>query len=188
MTLYKFNSNTLQYEIMKSRSIYTKLLILCGIFLCLGFSSAVKINTVMEKIPVILRSNEEEFSKENLRREIKRLNVKFPLIVLGQSEVETGQYKSPIFKINHNLFGMKVAKMRPSSNRGELSGHAAYKDWKESVTDMALWNAAYCKDINTEEEYYQLLKSMYAEDSNYVSKVKSVVERLKQEHVDQFFI
>ena len=118
-----------------------------------------------------------KFSEELLMEFLLELNVKFPEIVLAQARLESANFQSPIFKENNNLFGMKQAKMRATTAKGTRRGHAVYDNWRESVIDYAFYQMAYLRQIKTEEEYYQYLGRSYAEDPNYVHKVKQIVER-----------
>jgi hypothetical protein len=125
--------------------------------------------------------NETEFFDElNLIFVLKGFNIKFIDIVIAQSILETGNYTSDIFKETGNLFGMKPAKLRPYTHYGEIRGHADYKgNWKLSVIDYALWQAREAKNVKTEEQYYFLLSKMYAEDPEYINKIKTIVNKNK---------
>jgi len=120
---------------------------------------------------MLVIQQENAFSEEKLREYIIGLNVKFPHIVFAQAKLESGYFKSTIFRENNNLFGMKIATRRPTTNKGENRGHAAFDSWKESVVDYAFYQARYLGDIRTEAEYIQYLKANYAEDPGYVDKV-----------------
>jgi uncharacterized FlgJ-related protein len=119
----------------------------------------------------------EEFSKKELIEMLKRLNVKHPHIVLAQSIVETGNWKSVVFKENHNLFGMKEANSRIKTALGTQLNHAYYNNWKESVYDYAFYQARYLSKLTTEAEYYAALDATYAEANNYSGILKTVVEK-----------
>ena len=58
-------------------------------------------------------------------------------------------------------------------SRDILNGYAYYNNWKESVLDYALYQAAYAKSINTEDDYYKLLVT-FAEDTSYIKKLKNI--------------
>ena len=45
---------------------------------------------------------------------------------------------------------MKQARARATTANGTQLGHAYYDDWKESVTDYALYQAAYLNKIRKE--------------------------------------
>lgn len=167
-----YNTETLQIKRFTIKNLVYTLCVIGFVFIGLGFTGAVQFNSLIEKIPVIIRMNEDEFSEDNLRSEIKRLNLKFEDIILAQYRVETGNGSSKIFKENHNLFGMKISKLRPTTAIGENYNHAFYKNWKESVLDYAFWQQQNARGIDSEEEYYKLLEGMYAEDDAYVLRLK----------------
>jgi len=120
-----------------------------------------------------------KFSQDNLITKIKDMNIKYPHIVLAQSQLETGGFKSNIFKNNHNLFGMKEARSRVKLALGTKSNHAYYNTWVESLYDYAFMYCRYLGKINNEEEYYDYLGRVYAEDSLYVPKLKKLAENNK---------
>lgn len=128
---------------------------------------------------IILREADKanEFSPEKLKAYILELNIKFPHIVYAQAKLETGEFKSKIFKENNNLFGLKQAKRRPTTNKGEENGHAYYDNWKESVVDYGFYSARFLCEIKTEDEYFQYLSQNYAEDPNYVVKLKQIIAK-----------
>ena len=174
MKLYKYNPKLLIYEPIRLKAYIWSLSGLCLIFSCFGFTGAIKFNDFLEKVPIIIRSNEQQFNEENLRKEIKRLNLRFGDIIVAQYKLETGSGTSEVFKENNNLFGMKQAKLRPSTALGENLNHAYYNNWKESVQDYAFWQVYMAKDIRNEDEYYQLLDEIYSESRDYSKKLKEI--------------
>jgi hypothetical protein len=66
-------------------------------------------------------NNQNNFTQDKLVGLLKDLNVKYPHIVLAQARLETGGYKSRIFKENNNLFGMRQATVRINTASGCLS-------------------------------------------------------------------
>jgi flagellum-specific peptidoglycan hydrolase FlgJ len=77
------------------------------------------------------------------------------------------------------MFGMKEAKRRPTTNKGTQNGHAYFESWKDCVIDYAFYQAAYLNSLKTEDQYYQYLSASYAEDPNYVTKVRQMANSLK---------
>lgn len=142
-----------------------------------GFNEAIAIPSESEL--VILESDEDIFSQEALVEELKRLNVRYPHIVLAQAILETGFYDSRIYHENHNLFGMKEAKARATTAAGTQLGHAYYDHWKESVTDYALYQAAYLNKLRTEKKYLNYLERNYAEAKNYDKMLVELIEKYK---------
>jgi len=132
-----------------------------------------------------IESSEEAFSQQALVEELKRLNVRFPEIILAQSILETGHYTSRIFEENNNLFGMKEAKARSTTALGTQLGHAYYNNWKESVLDYALFQNAYMNKIRKEKQYLKYLDKNYAEAPNYDKTILQIIER---ENLKELFL
>lgn len=145
-----------------------------------GFDTNVNGLSLEER--VLLLEELDPFSDEKLVEMLKQLGIKFPHIVLAQSKLETGGWKSAIFLENHNLFGMKRASRRVSTAKGSNNGHAYYDNWKESLYDYAFYQCRYLGNIKTEKEYYSYLNASYAEDTSYIGKIKTIInkEGLKQ--------
>jgi len=130
-----------------------------------------------ELIVVSLEKEKNKFTEDKFVSELKRLNVKFPYIVMAQAIAETGHYKSQVFKENHNLFGMKQANLRINTAKGTQNGHAYYDNWYQSVYDYAFYQCRYLSQINTENEYYLYLSSTYAEAGDgYVKLLKEIIQ------------
>jgi uncharacterized FlgJ-related protein len=123
-----------------------------------------------------MREN-NEFSKQKFKEYVLSLNVKFPNIVMAQAELESSHFNSVMFHENNNMFGMKPAKLRPTTNKGENRGHAYFDSWKDCVLDYAFYSATYLNEIKTEAEYLNYLKSSYAEDPNYINKLKTILKK-----------
>ena len=104
-----------------------------------------------------------------------QIRVQHPLVVTAQAILETGNFASKVFKENNNLYGMTLAKSRPTLAIGVKNGYAVYRTWQESAIDYALWQSAFARNLS-EEDYYLILKRLYAEDKEYVNKVKNVLK------------
>lgn len=130
-----------------------------------------------EKVMII--KEQDKFTPEKFKEYILELNIKFPHIVYAQAVLETGSFKSHVFLNNQNLFGMKQAQRRATTNSGTELGHAVYKHWRESVVDYALYQCAFLSKLYTEESYYQYLKENYAESPDYVQHVRKMAEEFK---------
>lgn len=135
------------------------------------------IRYVSEEVRTLVLNSEDKFSEAKLKEYLVELNVKFPHIVYAQAKLESGNFKSSIFLENNNLFGMKVARRRPTTNKGENRGHAYFNSWRECVVDYAFYQAAYLNDIKTEAQYLQYLKQNYAESPQYYEKVQSLMKK-----------
>ena len=86
-------------------------------------------------------------------------------------------YESKIFKENNNLFGMKEARVRLNLAKGTQHGHAYYDDWKESLTDYALWYSTYANKCKNEKQLYKLLNKQYAEANYYPQALQRIIKR-----------
>jgi uncharacterized FlgJ-related protein len=120
---------------------------------------------------------EKKFTKENLVQVIKKIKINYPYIVLGQTIVETGHFKSKIFIENNNLFGMKKSSGRITMSDSTHNGHAYYDNWEDSVYDYALYQSTYLRKIKSEEEYFNYLSRSYAESDEYVKLLKQVIKK-----------
>ena len=122
---------------------------------------------------------DSSFTKEKLIIYVNSLNLKFPHIILAQAQLESGNFTSHIFKSNNNFFVMKQARSRPTTCIKLQHGHAYYNNWKDCVIDYALYQAAYLKNIKTEEQYYKYIGNNYAESENYSKIVKKIAQDYK---------
>lgn len=175
--MYKLNQKTLNYEKISYKSYITVAFVVLGLFSSIGFKAGT-VYKDSEIIPIVLSSEEDDsFSAEKLHDFIKSMNIKFPNIVYRQSVLESGNFKSAVFKENNNMLGMRVPKSRPTTNIGENLNHAAYKSWKDCVVDYALWQASFARKINTEEQYYEFLDEVYCD---YVLNGKKYSQHLKE--------
>ena len=100
------------------------------------------------------------------------LNIKFPKVVLAQAKLESGNYTSNVFVTKHNLFGMKIARQRPTLAKGSGNGYALYNNWKESVLDYAFMQASYYRHCSTQDAYLEALQRNYCENSSYIKHIK----------------
>lgn len=184
--IYKFDKKELTYKNITAKFVLLSLVTTLGLTSLLTFFTYTNKHTIetkyiSEEAKMIVLNEHNEFSREKLISYLKEINLKFPYIVLAQAELETGNFKSKIFRENNNLFGMKVARKRPTTNKGEQYGHAYFDNWRKSVDDYAFYQAMFMKDIKTENQYFQFLDGRYAEDPNYIAKLKTKIIKLKKE-------
>ena len=102
------------------------------------------------------------FSEENLAFKLDGLDVRYPEVVMAQAKLETGNYRSKLFVKNNNLFGFRSKK-----------GYLKYKSWEDSVEDYKRWQTKHYRG----GDYFCFLERVgYAEDSNYVKRVKGCLK------------
>lgn len=178
---YKYDKNKLLFiKDRKKYYIFICMMLLIGVFSFLmgRYLNIERLDDLEKEILVLnLENSNSKFSEEKLIDELKRLNVRFPHIVMAQSIVETGHWKSEVFMENHNLFGMKEAKRRVNTALGTNLNHAYYKNWQESLYDYAFYQCRYLSKIRTEDEYFSYLAESYAESPSYVSALRTIIER-----------
>ena len=178
--LFKYDSENLVYKrtnkILKYRVIVAVLFI--SVFF-LSFIAAKKpekeyITTEME---INLKTN-NTFSEEALIKEIKRLPFKYKDILLAQAMIESGHYKSPLFKEAHNLFGLREARSRATTAKGTVLNHAEYDNWKESLLDRLIYEVKYLDKLNR-EQYLKYLDKSYAQASGYDRSLEQIIKTNK---------
>jgi len=117
------------------------------------------------------------FSVLNLREYILQLNIKYPKVVLAQAIIESGHFKSKLFKENNNLFGMRHAKQRHCISEGSKNGYAIYNNWKESVIDYAFYQKTYLSKLN-QDEYIAAIQKRHCSDKNYTKLINQIIRQL----------
>lgn len=177
MKIYKFNSTTLQYEpIPHLGKILKGLAIFLLLFGFIGATSEGEDNYIITAEDILLVDSQNEFTEDKFTSMLDEINLPYPHITLAQAKLETGNFTSKIFNENHNSFGQKEAKVRINLAKGTQYGHAYYNNWEESILDYAYWYSTYASKCKTEEQFYQLLDKVYAEDELYSVKLKNIVE------------
>jgi len=190
MKFYYYNESDLSYNKVRVLPI-ALFIIIAGILSYMygyleGRQDQIVHLTPQEKEIILLNVSDttSEFSQEKMVSLMKELNMKFPHIVYAQSLIETGHFDSKIFHENHNLFGMKQARTRVTTAQGTQYNHAYYENWRESVYDYAFYQCRYLSGLKNEEEYLAYLGRSYAEDPNYLSKIRNLV---KKENLRELF-
>lgn len=181
--VYKINKNTLSPEKINGRiTLYFTLGIILSfvIAVSVGYTLGKKDRlNLSEEEKLIIIQEKNQFTQSKLIDKLNELNVKFPYIALAQSMLETGNYTSKVFKESNNLFGLREAKQRITTARGTQFNHAYYNDWIESVYDFAFHQCRYLSNLTTEEQYFQYLSQNYAEDPNYITILKDIIQKNK---------
>ena len=99
----------------------------------------------------------------NVYREIVSQNIYHPDIVLAQAKLETGNYKSKACTVYNNLFGLR----KPDGS------YYKFNSWQESVKAYKDWVQ---NKYTPPNDYYDFLDSIrYAEDDNYINKLRDMV-------------
>jgi len=109
-----------------------------------------------------------------------KIRVKFPHVVLAQAQLETGNYTSRIFVENNNLFGMKLATVRPTTAVGERYTYACYENWQQSVIDYVMYQLSYYSNEKSDIAYINRISKTYSEDVVYKNKITQMSAKNKE--------
>lgn len=179
---YKFDKEQLVFtkdpkKLRRALSITIGLLI--GTFIAGRYMQFKALDKYEKQLIVLnLEKEKNKFTEEKFIALIKELNMKFPHIVYAQARIESGNFKSAVFRQNNNLFGMREARVRVNTAKGTNLNHAYYDNWKESVYDYAFYQCRYMSNADSEAEYYAALDASYAEAGGSYSKaLKQLIER-----------
>lgn len=117
----------------------------------------------------------ESFTRDALIEEIKCHDFKYPDIILAQAVLESGHFKSAVFKENNNLFGMKLPRKRYTLCTGTNLNHGYFENWKVSLEDRFIYDTLYLKDM-TRTQYKKYLDRVYAKGKNYSGKIEKIIK------------
>lgn len=111
---------------------------------------------------------ENKTPEEGIDEALQYYEIKHPTIVKAQAILETAHFTSDLCVKNNNLFGLYDSKNRR---------YYSYNHWWESII-------AYKKTIQKRYEnsryYYMFLEDIeYAEDKEYINKLKEIAEGLE---------
>ena len=163
-----------------------KLLILSLLTIWVIVTSRAIINTIRDtktlnsKVDSIINSNTTNYSythipvfenktpEEGIDEALLYYDIKHPTIVKAQAILETANFTSDLCIKNNNLFGLYDSKNKR---------YYSYNHWWESII-------AYKKTIQKRYEnsryYYMFLEDIeYAEDKEYINKLKEIAEGLE---------
>lgn len=179
-SLYKYDSEALVYR--KTNRLLKYRIIVAVLFLSVSLLSFVAVKKpqkeyITTEMEINLKTN-NTFSEEDLIKEIKRLPFKYKDIVLAQAMIESGHYKSPLFKEAHNLFGLREARSRATTAKGTILNHAEYDNWKESLLDRLIYEVKYLDKLNR-EQYLKYLDKSYAQAGGYDRSLEQITKTNK---------
>ena len=106
--------------------------------------------------------------EEGIDESLQYYDIKHPIIVKAQAILETGGFTSNLCIKNNNLFGLYDSKNKR---------YYSYNHWWESIE---AYKKLIQKKYNNSKYYYMFLKDIkYAEDKEYINKVKKIAEELE---------
>lgn len=113
----------------------------------------------------------EEVNEEVLYKTLKHYDFPNPAIITAQAILESGNFKSKLCLENYNLFGLyNSSKMKYFKFDSWISCVFAYKKY-------------ILNRYKEGEDYYRFLQRInYAEDPNYISKLKSLENKILKKY------
>ena len=163
------NNMKSMYIRMKIHVVWFIIALLVVAFLINVYSDNKKENTIVEKedsVSVQWRQNHFLLSEENLYNELVAQGVDFPEIVTAQALLETGHFKSYACLQQNNLFGLR-------DNKGT---YMSFPHWTDAVAAYKKYIQRYNHPVP--EDYYAYLQELgYAEDPQYIDKLKQIVNK-----------
>lgn len=122
---------------------------------------------------------EEKIDIDCFKDNLEKHKVKFSHIVLAQAILESSNFKSQLFRSNKNCFGMKISSKRLSfaENTYDYGAYAKYESVEDCILDYKCFQLQNALFITTDAEYFKLLSSIYAQDDNYISKLKQIIKK-----------
>ena len=134
----------------------------------------------------------EIISMEAVECELQTQNVLCDREVLAQIRLESANLSSFLLKRTNNMTGMRYPFLRQTTATGiylpekdtiiigtnlqlkkyyKMKNYAVYNSWKDGITDYKIWQD---ECFNVSGRYLEYLGKVYAEDSQYIKKIKQV--------------
>lgn len=157
-------------------SIFILGLVLGGLFT--GILTVRYLNNNNKTPNVFYDIKNDSFSTSLVKTYFEKHHVRFSHIVYAQAVLESDNFKSKLFIKNNNMFGMKVPAQRFTfaTNPYDYSNYAKYDSVEDCILDYKAWQMQNAYNITSEEGYFNLLKSIYAEDPTYITKLKKIIK------------
>lgn len=150
--------------------------VLLGFMLSIIIVDSIKsIKLKEEKHKVEIRLEQPYFLLEELNDTImlqacRYYGIKHPEIVTAQGILESGYFRSNVFKEYNNPFGLYNSRTKD---------YYKFNHWSDAIIAYKTMIEYKYKGGN----YYMFLKNLpYAEDSLYINKVKSIERKIKNEN------
>lgn len=111
---------------------------------------------------------ENKIPEEGIDEALQYYKIKHPTIVKAQAILETGNFTSNLCIKNNNLFGLYDSKNKK---------YYSYNHWWESIK---AYKELIQRKYDNSKYYYMFLEDIkYAEDKEYIDKLKKIAEELE---------
>jgi uncharacterized FlgJ-related protein len=153
------------------------------IIFCIFLSFTMKTFELERKISVKECYESMEFSQQNLYSYICLLGFKDPNFVFKQAILETGWFKSNLFKRTKNLFGLHYPSRRKTTADywcyADGGKYNIYKHWTKSVKDLKLYENWVLKTHPNKPYHRAILLAGYCTDVFYVYNINNIKYNFK---------
>lgn len=123
-------------------------------------------STVSEPVEL----SELELTKDNFFLVCSELEIKFPEVVYAQSRLESGNFTSQNHRNRNNFLGLY------NSKRKQYMSFDHWTGCLEAYRDKVQYR--YTRDLDLEDYLSWLVEIGYAEDPEYISKVRGILKTL----------
>lgn len=117
---------------------------------------------------------ENKTPEEGIDDALQYYKIEHPTIVKAQAILESNLGHSPLYKRTNNLFGLYNSRKKE---------YYIYDNWIESLIHYKI---VIQSQLKNNEDYYEFLKRIkYAEDTQYINKLKNIV-RLNGRNMEKY--
>lgn len=144
-----------------------------------NFCTNEKLHTAIGRFSMINEKYNTEPTIDSIYSILVSIDAWYPEYIVAQAVIESGHFTSEIYRTNNNLFGMKQVSKRSTTQTGKRTNkptYGHYENWQLSVIDRVLLDMHNFSQKPTREEYEKSL-TKYAEDPEYISKLKNNIKR-----------
>lgn len=120
----------------------------------------------------------KNISKDEIKQSIINHGVKWPEIGYAQAVIETGNFKSKLFKKSNNLFGMKVSKRKMHIYKTR-NNSCVYFSWQKSIEDYKLFQDRF----ETKNDFENYLKNHYCSNKKYWKLISLILKKEKFSYI-----
>lgn len=148
---------------VKSKVILKLFTFLLFSFIFLSFSVIGNKPLIIQKITATPEEIKDiTLTDSSIIEELIKQHCLLPNIALAQTKIESAHFTSKICKENKNIFGIKH---NPAGfSKGIKNGHAYYEKYIDCISDY----------IRIQNMYLNKINGKYAEDKNYIKKLKTI--------------
>lgn len=134
------------------------------------------------------RLADTKINYDTLYKEIVKQGIEFPEIVFAQAILESGHFRSRLFKSNNNIFGMRRARKRETLSKSSKKGYAYFETWQDCVKDYKIYQSTIMLGkFFTPLMYFRFLNRIYSEmGHNYTTQIKKIIKRNRKEFAYDF--